>query len=134
MMSPARHDAHFRRLSAPRRLWLLLALFPMLFVPPPAARAPAHLPYEPSEDLGPLFADVQLGGVFEDSKTFVDARPLRAPAALAAQYARQKGQPGFDLEAFVEAHFALPPEIACRRAPTPPRYRWKSTWCASGRV
>ena len=102
--------------AAPRRLWLLLAFLPVLFVPPPSGRVPANRPYEPSEDLGPLFADVQLGGVFEDSKTFVDARPLQPPAAIRAQYVQQKDHDGFNLETFVREHFALPPQIAVPQA------------------
>ena len=35
--------------------------------------------YDPAHDLGPLFQDVQLSGIFADSKTFVDARPLLGP-------------------------------------------------------
>src|SRR2546430_9703984 len=38
-------------------------------LPQPPAR------YEPARDLGRLFHDVQLSGIFEDSKTFADARP-----------------------------------------------------------
>ena len=64
--------------------------------------------YEPSRDLEALFHDVQAGGVFEDSKTFVDARPLSAPAEILRQYAREKEQPGFSLRAFVERNFDLP--------------------------
>lgn len=92
-----------------RGCWLLAALALsalLLRMAPPAGEV-----YEPSEDLGPLFADVQLGGLFEDSKTFVDARPLQPPAALAAQYAAEKDADGFDLEAFVDEHFALPAPI-----------------------
>ncbi|MGH7546588.1 MAG: alpha,alpha-trehalase TreF [Gemmatimonadales bacterium] len=69
----------------------------------PAAR------YDPARDLGALFQDVQLSGIFEDSKTFVDARPLGAPAEIAARYAAS-GIPagGGNLRAFVEQHFELP--------------------------
>ncbi len=100
-------------------LGLLAALFLAAFLFQPAAPQPAlraGAVYEPSEDLGPLFADVQLGGLFEDSKTFVDARPLSAPAALAARYLEEKEREGFDLRAFVDEHFALPPEIAVPQA------------------
>ncbi len=74
--------------------------------PRPAAAAPAR--YDPARDLGPLFHDVQTAGIFPDSKTFVDARPLRSPAEVAAAYAAGRGGAGFDLRAFVERSFELP--------------------------
>jgi len=64
--------------------------------------------YDPSRDLGPLFHDVQMAAVFPDSKTFVDARPLDAPAAIVARYAAERGTPGFDLKAFVARNFEAP--------------------------
>ena len=76
---------------------------------PPAARpAAAAVGYDPSRALGPLFADVQLAGVFPDSKTFVDARPLRPPDAVAAAYLATRSSPGFDLRAFVAREFSPP--------------------------
>jgi len=69
---------------------------------------PAVARYAPAHDLGPLFQAVQLAGVFPDSKTFVDAQPLEAPAEVEAQYAASRGDPGFSLRAFVTRHFALP--------------------------
>ena len=71
-------------------------------VPPPRAG------YDPARDLGPLFQDVQLSQVFPDSKTFVDARPLLAPAAVAERYAATRGSAGFSLRAFVAQYFELP--------------------------
>jgi alpha,alpha-trehalase len=73
----------------------------------PAPRRAERL-YLPRRDLGPLFEAVQLSGIFPDSKTFVDARPLAAPAEIASSYAREHGRAGFDLAAFVARHFALP--------------------------
>jgi alpha,alpha-trehalase len=70
-----------------------------------ACRAAA---YDPAHDLGPLFADVQLSGIFADSKTFVDARPRFAPAEVVARYTTARGAPGFNLQAFVEQNFELP--------------------------
>src|SRR5690606_7655155 len=64
--------------------------------------------YDPAADLGALFHDVQLARVFDDSKTFVDARPLEAPAEIAARYLDARDDVGFDLERFVERNFALP--------------------------
>ena len=64
--------------------------------------------YDPAHDLGPLFQDVQLSGIFEDSKTFVDARPRSAPSEIATRYAAAHKSPGFNLRAFVEQNFELP--------------------------
>src|SRR5881628_4098 len=64
--------------------------------------------YDPARDLGPLFHDVQLSGIFADSKTFVDARPRLAPAAIVARYASAHGAAGFSLQTFVEQDFELP--------------------------
>ena len=81
--------------------------------PAPAAPQPAAAAhYDPVRDLGPLFAAVQLSGIFADSKTFVDADPLGAPSALLADYQRERDHAGFDLRAFVGRHFALPDTTA----------------------
>src|SRR2546422_8958902 len=71
-------------------------------LPQPPAR------YEPARDLGRLFHDVQLSGIFEDSKTFADARPQLAPAEITARYGPARGAPQFNLRQFVEEHFELP--------------------------
>ena len=73
---------------------------------PPAAR------YDPSRDLGPLFAAVELSGIFPDSKTFVDARPLVAPPQIVARYDSARRAPGFSLKAFVSQYFEMPPTVA----------------------
>ncbi len=68
-----------------------------------------HQPaYDPARDLGALFRDVQLSGIFEDSKTFADARPLLAPPEIAARYAGERTAAGFSLQAFVAQHFEVP--------------------------
>ncbi|UYZ58159.1 alpha,alpha-trehalase TreF [Hymenobacter latericus] len=59
-----------------------------------------------------LFEAVQAGRVFEDSKTFVDARPKARPAAIVQAYEQQKNQPGFSLRQFVLQHFELPAQAA----------------------
>ncbi len=69
---------------------------------------PAFGLYDPARDLGALFQDVQLSGIFSDSKTFVDARPRRAPGEIVAAYASGRGAAGFSLKAFVEREFELP--------------------------
>src|SRR2546426_10370944 len=68
--------------------------------------------YDPAHDLGPLFQDVQLSGIFADSKTFVDARPLSPPADIAVRYAAARATSGFSLQAFVQRQFELPRPIA----------------------
>ncbi|MBD2723475.1 alpha,alpha-trehalase TreF [Hymenobacter sp. BT189] len=72
-------------------------------IPTPAAR-----PQSPRQLFPGLFEAVQLGRVFADSKTFVDAAPQQHPATILAAWRREKSQPGFDLKAFVTAHFDLP--------------------------
>jgi alpha,alpha-trehalase len=69
---------------------------------------PALALYDPARDLGPLFHDVQVAGVFEDSKTFVDARPRLPPADIVARYAAARDSAGFALRAFVERYFEVP--------------------------
>jgi alpha,alpha-trehalase len=64
--------------------------------------------YDAARDLGPLFHDVQMARLFPDSKTFVDARPLDAPATLAARYLTERTAAGFELKAFVTRWFAPP--------------------------
>ncbi|OIN60202.1 alpha,alpha-trehalase TreF [Arsenicibacter rosenii] len=62
----------------------------------------------PAEQLGSLFDAVQMRRIFPDSKTFADSLPLQDPAVIYAAYLQEKDLPGFCLEAFVQAHFALP--------------------------
>src|SRR4051812_46208077 len=64
--------------------------------------------YDPARDLGPLFHDIQLAGVFPDSKTLVDARPRFAPAEIVARYASARRAGPVDLRAFVAEHFEAP--------------------------
>lgn len=64
--------------------------------------------YDPARDIGPLFSDVQLSGIFSDSKEFVDARPREAPAVVQARYDSARRAPGFVLRTFVEQNFVLP--------------------------
>ena len=64
--------------------------------------------YDPARDLGPLFGDAQVARVYPDGKTFVDARPLRPPAEIAARYLAARAGAGFALRAFVDSQFAAP--------------------------
>src|SRR6266568_5902021 len=80
--------------------------------PSTALQQPAGVArYNPARDLGPLFQDVQLSGIFADSKTFVDARPLLVPAEIAAAYASARSSASFSLRTFVERHFELPQPV-----------------------
>ena len=82
-----------------------------------AAQTPtAPRPASPRQQFPGLFEAVQLGRVFPDNKTFVDAEPREAPTVILAAYAQLKDQPNFRLRDFVEAYFRLP-------AATGPTYR-----------
>jgi alpha,alpha-trehalase len=76
---------------------------PIAFIMP----AP-HVLYDPSRDLGPLFADVQMASVFPDSKTFADANPIESPSEVAALYAAARKAGPVDLAGFVKQHFVIP--------------------------
>ncbi len=67
--------------------------------------------YAPARDLGPLFQDVELSPLFEDSKTFVDAKPRSDPAEIAKRYEEAKKAPGFNLRSFVEQNFDVPKPV-----------------------
>jgi alpha,alpha-trehalase len=59
-------------------------------------------------DCHPLFEDVQMNAVFTDGKTFVDCVPKSSTEAINKKYIEQKDAAGFDLKAFVLAHFEMP--------------------------
>jgi alpha,alpha-trehalase len=52
-----------------------------------------------------LFKTVQMSGVFEDSKTFVDLVPKKDIATLEAEYLKSKDSQGFSLDSFVLKNF-----------------------------
>ncbi|MGB3465776.1 MAG: alpha,alpha-trehalase TreF [Cyclobacteriaceae bacterium] len=64
--------------------------------------------YKPHTDLGILFVDVQMSGMFEDSKTFVDCNPLREPSEILKDYLKKRENSDFNLEKFVTSNFQLP--------------------------
>ena len=78
----------------------------------------ATQPQSPDQIFGRLFEDVQRASVFEDQKTFVDCVPRELPAEILRKYAEEKGRPGFQLTAFVEAHFIVPPALSVKPSPT----------------
>ncbi|MEO8297366.1 MAG: alpha,alpha-trehalase TreF [Burkholderiales bacterium] len=59
----------------------------------------------PADRYGELYVAVQTGRVYADSKTFVDCVPCQPPQAILQAFEAQRHQPGFDLAAFVQAHF-----------------------------
>ena len=75
---------------------------------PTPASTVVPAPYDPSRDLGPLFADVQLARVFPDSKTFADAIPRGGAPAVRAAYDNARRAGTVELTAFVAANFDLP--------------------------
>ncbi|MGH8178838.1 MAG: alpha,alpha-trehalase TreF [Steroidobacter sp.] len=76
----------------------------------PASRTPHAVVATPApaEIYGELFERVQLGSVYPDSKTFVDALPVRAPEQILAEYREAKTRADFDLREFVLARFNSP--------------------------
>ena len=62
----------------------------------------------PDELYPQLFQAVQDSQLLGDSKTFVDAVPRGEPAAIDADFLKQRHLPEFDLRQFVESHFTLP--------------------------
>ncbi|MDM0053133.1 alpha,alpha-trehalase TreF [Variovorax sp. J22R115] len=72
-----------------------------------AAAAPAPDTLTPADRYEELFIAVQTNHVFSDSKSFVDCAPRIEPADILAAYRAQSSQPGFDLAAFVHAHFEV---------------------------
>ena len=83
----------------------IAALF-FAFACSPSAHQPVRPSgYDPAHDLGKLFHDVQMSGMFPDSKTFADARPLTDPAGITQQV------DGNNLAAFVQQHFEVPKPV-----------------------
>ncbi|UST52272.1 alpha,alpha-trehalase TreF (plasmid) [Comamonadaceae bacterium OTU4NAUVB1] len=85
-----------------------------------AAAVPPADTHSPADRYAELFVAVQRAGVFDDSKTFVDCAPRQAPEAILAAYRRTCHNAGFDLRAFVAAHFAPEPHAAQRRGGVAP--------------
>ncbi len=72
------------------------------------ARVTQRAAATPHELYGELFVAVQMGRVFGDGKSFVDARPRTSPALIRARFDAEHRLPGFSLADFVHAHFVLP--------------------------
>lgn len=63
---------------------------------------------DPADQYPALYEAVQMAGLFPDSKTFADCRPLMNQAQILADFEAEKAKEGFDLKAFVDTHFQLP--------------------------
>ncbi len=61
--------------------------------------------YNPVNDLHELFDTVQLSGIFPDSKTFPDCRPLMATDSILGEYRQKRENTDFSLENFISDHF-----------------------------
>ncbi len=72
---------------------------------PALCSVPAADTLTPSDRYAELFRDVQLSRVFEDSKTFADCVPRKNPEDILTAYRIRRGEPDFDLAAFVDEHF-----------------------------
>jgi alpha,alpha-trehalase len=72
------------------------------------ASAHASAQASPAELYGDLFRAVQLDHVFPDGKSFADAVPREPPAAIMADYARERPRDPATLRAFVLARFVVP--------------------------
>jgi len=71
------------------------------------AASPLSAQQSPQDVYGELFRAVQTGHVFPDGKTFVDAVPRRAPAAILAEYRRASPRDPASLRTFVLANFVV---------------------------
>ncbi|MCB2378648.1 alpha,alpha-trehalase TreA [Hymenobacter sp. BT635] len=87
---------------------LLLSTLCVVCIVPAALAQPTT----PRQLFPGLFEAVQLGRVFPDNKTFVDAVPLQSPSTILTAWEQQRHQPGFRLDAFLKVHFQLPADDA----------------------
>ena len=89
--------------------------------PPVVARAtPSAATPSPADLFGDLFVRVQTLHLFPDGKTFADAVPRRAPAAIKAAYRRERPANAVALRAFVLRAFTLPATPAAVTIPPLP--------------
>lgn len=84
-------------------LILLITLFFLGFIPQSTTTY-----YKPSEQLKELFEAIQLGHIFPDSKTFVDAQAKYPPEEILHKYRLARNKENFDLQRFVLENFILP--------------------------
>ncbi|MET4666245.1 alpha,alpha-trehalase [Sphingomonas sp. PvP056] len=87
---------------------------------PAESRAPPAATPSPADLFGELFVRVQTLRLFPDGKTFADAVPRRAPAAIMAAYRRERPLDAASLHRFVLREFALPESRATVTIPPLP--------------
>lgn len=87
---------------------------------PAESRAPPAATPSPADLFGELFVRVQTLRLFPDGKTFADAVPRRAPAAIMAAYRRERPLDAAALRRFVLREFALPKSRATVTIPPLP--------------
>jgi alpha,alpha-trehalase len=75
-------------------------------------------PAPPQVLFGDLYADVELGQVFPDSKEFADATAKSPPPEIVALYHARKPNSLEGLKRFVVTHFDLPAEASTPQAPS----------------
>jgi alpha,alpha-trehalase len=78
-------------------------------------------PQPPQALFGELFVAVQSAAIYGDGKTFVDAVPREAPAAIMERFRAERPASPAALQRFVEAHFALPEDPPPVAAPSQAR-------------
>jgi alpha,alpha-trehalase len=83
---------------------MLVAIF-LALVPASGVQAQT---VPPLVEYGPLYRDVQLRGIFPDSKTFPDLIPHATPQDVVRNYAAARQAPDFDLARFVSTYFSGP--------------------------
>jgi alpha,alpha-trehalase len=92
-------------------------------VPPPSPATPQAaepvVPLPPSIEFGGLYEAVEMAEIFPDQKTFADAVPHRAPAAILAEWRQMKDRPGFSLADFVVRNFMVPARNSVSPKPRP---------------
>src|SRR5271170_4809884 len=93
-----------RSVKNSRSRWILVAIF-LALVPASGVQAQT---VPPSIKYGPLYRDVQLRGIFPDSKTFPDLIPHATPQNVVRNYTVARQAPDFDLARFVSTHFSGP--------------------------
>jgi len=87
---------------------------------PAESRASPSATPSPADLFGELFVRVQTLRLFPDGKTFADAVPRRAPAAIMAAYRRERPLDAASLRRFVLREFALPKSRATVTIPPLP--------------
>ena len=106
-----------------------LALAAVFFLVQPALAL--ERPASPQILFGDLYADVELSGIFPDSKEFADATPRSPPGDILALYRAEKPLTADALKRFIIEHFDLPASVAvpsAAAAPTPLRQHIDALW------